>query len=75
MTDKTVLARLHKMSLEESIINYLAEKKSIDLRTAMNIYYTSRLSVEIEEGLLGIENLDYKYLTHDLIDNEQHLFV
>ena len=40
----------------------------------MNIYYHSRLSEEIEKGLNGIDNMDYRYLVEDLIENEKGLF-
>ena len=36
----------------------------------MKTYYSSKLSVLIETGKNGIENLDYKYLAEDLIENE-----
>ncbi|MGN0164252.1 MAG: DUF3990 domain-containing protein [Candidatus Ornithomonoglobus sp.] len=49
-------------------------KTNIDLRTAMNIYYKSRLAEQIEKGIYGIENMDYKYLVQDLIENEGSLF-
>ncbi|SCJ80087.1 Uncharacterised protein [uncultured Eubacterium sp.] len=65
---------IYKQDLETRIITYLAEIKDLDLRKAMDIYYRSRLSVEIEQGLYGIENLDYKYLAEDLVENEPELF-
>ncbi len=74
MTDKNKIGEIHTLYLEEAIINYLSQVAQLDLRKAMDLYYSSRLSDEIEEGLYGIENLDYKYLTHDLIENEQELF-
>jgi hypothetical protein len=40
----------------------------------MDIYYHSRLAEQIEEGKYGIENMDYKYLVQDLIENEPYLF-
>ena len=40
----------------------------------MDIYYHSRLAKEIEQGTYVIENMDYKYLTQDLIENEPELF-
>ena len=58
---------IYKQDLETRIIMYLAEIKDLDLRKAMDIYYRSRLSVEIEQGQYGIENLDYKYLAEDLV--------
>ena len=70
MTDKTSLSDFYRQKLEVSIIEYLAEKLKIDLRDAMRIYYESRLSKQIENG---IDNLDYKNLAEDLIENEPNL--
>ena len=72
MTDKTSLSDFYRQELEASIIEYLAEKLKIDLRDAMRIYYESRLSKQIENG---IDNLDYKNLAEDLIENEPNLRV
>lgn len=74
MVKQEDLTKIYKQNLEEDIIRFLAESKNIDIRTAMDIYYKSRLSVQIEEGAYGIENLDYKYLVEDLIENETELF-
>ena len=70
MTDKTTLSDFYRQELEVSIIECLAEKLKIDLRDAMRIYYESRLSKQIENG---IDNLDYKNLAEDLIENEPNL--
>lgn len=40
----------------------------------MDIYYHSRLAKEIEQGTNGINNMDYKYLAQDMIENEPELF-
>ena len=40
----------------------------------MDIYYQSILSQQIDQGLCGIEKMDYKYLVMDLIENEPELF-
>ncbi len=74
MTDRSSLIFEYKQNLERDIIQYLAEMKGISLRDAMEIYYQSRLSEQIESGLYGIENMDSKYLTLDLIENEPELF-
>lgn len=29
---------------------------------------------QIEQGIYGIENMDYKYLVQDLLENEPELF-
>ena len=72
--DKENLNFLYKQNLEENIIGYLSEKKKIDLRKAMDIYYKSKLSEQISNGILGIENMDYKYLAEDLMETERELF-
>ena len=70
MTDKAALTSFYRQELENSIIEYLAEKLKIDFRDAMRIYYESCLSKQIESGANGIDNLDYKNLAEDLIENE-----
>ena len=70
MTDKITLTDFYRQELETNIIGYLAEKLKIDYREAMKIYYESRLSKQIEAGENGIDNLDYKNLAEDLIENE-----
>lgn len=72
--NKNDLNFLYKQNLEESIIQYLAEIKCIELRQAMDIYYQSELAGQIERGKYGIENMDYKYLVQDMIENESQLF-
>ena len=64
----------YKERLEERIIAYLSEIKGIPLEEAMDAYYRSRLADQIASGLYGIENMDYKYLAEDLLENEQKLF-
>ncbi len=64
----------YKERLEERIISRLADVAGMPLERAMDVYYRSRLARQIAEGLYGIENLDYKYLVDDLIENEPELF-
>ena len=64
----------YKERLEERIIAYLSEIKGIPLEEAMDAYYRSRLANQISKGLYGIENMDYKYLAEDLVENEPVLF-
>ena len=71
---KADLEVIYRQNLEPSIIEYLATQKKISQRKAMDIYYKSRLSEQIQAGQYGIENLDYKYLAEDLIENEPELF-
>ena len=70
MDKKEQLKSIYYQNLESSIIEYLAQRLKIDLRDAMNIYYSSKLAKQIEAGENGIENLDYKNLVEDLIENE-----
>ena len=75
MIDKEKLDKTYKELLEEKIINRLAEVKGIPIRQAMDIYYKSKLTQQINDGSFGIENMDYRYLVQDMIENEQALFV
>lgn len=74
MTDKSELTKVYKQNLEESIILYLSKKKEIAIESAMQVFYRSKLAKQINEGKYGIENMDYKYLADDLIENEAELF-
>ena len=64
----------YKERLEERIIVYLSEIKGISLDEAMDAYYRSRLATQIANSIYGIENMDYKYLAEDLVENEPELF-
>ena len=64
----------YRQGLETAIIRELSRVKKLDLRTATNVYYSSRLSAQISQGLYGIDNLDYRYLAEDLVENEPELF-
>ena len=74
MRNKQNIDYIYKQNLEESIIEYLSKERNLELRQAMDIYYHSRLAKEIEQGTYGIDNMDYKYLAQDLIENEPELF-
>ena len=74
MIDKEKLNKTYKELLEEKIINHLGEVKGIPIRQAMDIYYRSKLAQQINDGSYGIENMDYRYLVQDLLENEQDLF-
>ncbi len=74
MVDRKQLEEIYKQNLENDIINEIAKIKGIELRKAINIYYSSKLAEQIENGSYGIENMDSKYLTEDLIENEPELF-
>ena len=70
MTNKDDLTNVYRQNLENDIIEYLAQQLKIDLRVAMEKYYSSKLAKQIESGENGIDNLDYKILAEDLIENE-----
>lgn len=63
----------YMQSLEERLIEYLAKCLDVDWRKSMDIYYKSRLCRQIENKEYGIENMDFKYLAEDLIENERDL--
>ena len=65
---------VYKQNLETGIIEQVAKLKNITARQAMDLYYKSKLSEQIQSGKYGIENMDYKYLAEDLIENEPELF-
>lgn len=75
MTDGTILENAYQEALEESIISCLAETKGLNLEKSMDIYYSSKLSTKIHEGLYGIQYLDYRNLVQILIETEPELFV
>ena len=74
MIDREQLTAVYKQNLETDIIKEIAATKGINLRRAIDIYYSSRLARQVAEGSCGIENLDAKYLAEDLIENEPELF-
>lgn len=64
----------YRQSLAVRIIGELAKNKGISLREATDAYYRSRLCEQVATGLYGIDNLDYRYLVNDLVENEPELF-
>ena len=64
--DEKVLEQVYQENLEERLISYFAEKNSISLEKAMEIYYTRRLSNLIYDGANDIQYLDYKVLAEYL---------
>ena len=72
--DENVLEGIYQERLEERLIEYLAEKREIDYRSAMNIYYNSELAGKIHEGRYGVQYLDYKLLADILMETEPELF-
>lgn len=73
MDDKT-LEQIYQENLEERIIAYLSEIKSISLEQAMDIYYHSTLADKIHQGVEGVQYLDYKVLVRILCETEEELF-
>ena len=73
MVNKKQLEEVYKQNLEDDIISTISEIKGIELRSAFDIYYSSKLAEQIEKGSYGIENTDAKYLAEDLIENEPEL--
>lgn len=60
--NENVLEKLYQERLEERIISRISEIQNISLEQAMDIYYSSNLSREINQGTYGIQYMDYKIL-------------
>lgn len=60
--NENVLEKLYQERLEERIISRISEIQNISLEQAMDIYYGSNLSREINQGTYGIQYIDYKIL-------------
>ena len=58
MTDGMELEKLYKESLEENLVEYIAEKKNLSFEDAMDRYYKSNMSSNISDGRYGIQYLD-----------------
>lgn len=61
---------LYRENLEGDIISALAKTAGLSLRDAMELYYGSALSGQVETGRHGIDNLSPQYLAADLLENE-----
>lgn len=72
--DGEALEKVYQENLEERIIAYLSETRSISLEQAMNIYYHSKLADKIQRGVEGVQYLDFKVLVQILCEVEQELF-
>lgn len=75
MLEKESLTSIYKQNLENDIIKALADIKHLELRKAIDVYYSSKLAGQIADGSCGIENMDAKYLAMDLVENESNLFM
>ena len=60
----------YRENLEGDIIAALSKAAGISLRDAMDLYYGSALSGQVETGRHGIDNLSPQYLAADLLENE-----
>lgn len=56
--------------LEVDIISRLADRLEASMQEAMDLYYSSSLAKQINEGAYGIQFLDASALVDDLIENE-----
>ena len=74
MTDGMELERVYKESLEENLVEYIAEKKNLSFEDAMDRYYKSNMSSNISDGRYGIQYLDYRHLGELLFETEPELF-
>ena len=72
-TDEKLLEAMLKESLEKDIINLLSERAGITKREAMDVFYRTELSGQIDSGIYGIQYLDAVYLVDDLFENEKSL--
>ena len=72
--DDKALEQVYQENLEERIITYLAEQNGLSLEDAMSVYYSSKLSNKIHEGIEDIQYLDYKVLGDMLKETEPQLF-
>lgn len=73
--DDITLENIYQERLDERIIEYLASKRNIDYKAAMDIFYNSRLAEKIHLGEYGIQYLDHKVLAQILEETEPELFV
>lgn len=73
--DDITLENIYQERLDERIIEYLASKRNIDYKAAMDIFYNSRLAEKIHLGEYGIQYLDHKVLVQILEETEPELFV
>lgn len=64
--DDNTLENIYQERLEERLIEHFAQLRNIDYKTAINIYYNSKISEMIHEGKYGIQYLDYKILAEIL---------
>lgn len=71
--NEELLENIYRENLEERIIAYLAEIRSLSYEEAMDLYYGSTLSDKIYHGKYGIQYLDYKILAQILLKMEKEI--
>jgi len=71
--DEKLLDAMLKESLEKDIIGLLSERRGVTQREAMDVFYRTELSGQIDSGIYGIQYLDAIYLVDDLLENEKSL--
>lgn len=71
--NEEVLENIYRENLEERLIAHLAETENFSYETAMDLYYSSKLSDKIHMGKEGIQYLDYKALVQILLETEKEL--
>ena len=65
-----VLEEMLKRNQDTEIVTLLAERLDVGAEEALRIYYSSRLSEQINEGAYGIQSMAPAYLVEDLLENE-----
>ncbi|MDR1117702.1 MAG: hypothetical protein LBL01_00170 [Bifidobacteriaceae bacterium] len=68
------LEAVYRDRLEADLVAAVATLAGLGEREAMDLYYRSRLSREIDRGDYGIQYLDPEVLAADLLANEPELF-
>jgi hypothetical protein len=68
------LESVYKEHLEADIISLIAERFEVEPTQAMNLYYQTKLSQQINDGTYGIQYLNSSNLLEDLLVNEAGLF-
>ncbi len=74
MIDEKTMERAYRERLDENIINCIAQEKGIGAEEALAAFYGSRLAAMMDEGLYGVQYLDYRNLVQVLIENEPERF-
>jgi hypothetical protein len=73
--DPDALETAYRDRLEAAVIAALARLSGLSEREAMDAYYRSQLSRQVNQGSFGIQYLSPDYLADDLIENEPELLL